>query len=171
MAGVGVKLNRIFEKRSIAADLIGFTYSIIITIAPVLLVIGTILLMGVVLGFNEVDYLTRELFSCTILYTFVFGLLTVAPFNAVLFKYTQDAIYEERFQDILPCFYLGLAMNIAFSCLLGIPFCLWEHFAGRVEVFYVFCGFCSYISMVLVSIPWYTFLFVRTMRGLPCFSS
>lgn len=76
MAGVGVKLNRIFEKRSIAADLIGFTYSIIITIAPVLLVIGTILLMGVVLGFNEVDYLTRELFSCTILYTFVFGLLT-----------------------------------------------------------------------------------------------
>ena len=43
MAGVGVKLNRIFEKRSIAADLIGFTYSIIITIAPVLLVIGTIL--------------------------------------------------------------------------------------------------------------------------------
>lgn len=122
MAGVGVKLNRIFEKRSIAADLIGFTYSIIITIAPVLLVIGTILLMGVVLGFNEVDYLTRELFSCTILYTFVFGLLTVAPFNAVLFKYTQDAIYEERFQDILPCFYLGLAMNIAFSCLLGIPF-------------------------------------------------
>ena len=150
MAGVGVKLNRIFEKRSIAADLIGFTYSIIITIAPVLLVIGTILLMGVVLGFNEVDYLTRELFSCTILYTFVFGLLTVAPFNAVLFKYTQDAIYEERFQDILPCFYLGLAMNIAFSCLLGIPFCLWEHFVGGVEVFYVFCGFCSYISMVLV---------------------
>ena len=75
MAGVGVKLNRIFEKKSIAADIVGFTYSIIITIAPVLLIIGTILLMGLVLGFNKADYLTRELFSCTILYTFVFALL------------------------------------------------------------------------------------------------
>ncbi len=150
MGGVGVKLNRIFGKRSIAADLVGFTYSIIITIAPILLVIGTILLMGFVLGFSETDYLTRELFSCTILYTFIFALLTVSPFNAVLSKYMQDAIYEERFQDILPCYYLGLAMNMAFSCLLGIPFCLWEHFVGGVEVFYVFCGFCTYISMVLV---------------------
>lgn len=150
MAGVGVKLNRIFEKKSIAADIVGFTYSIIITIAPVLLIIGTILLMGLVLGFNKADYLTRELFSCTILYTFVFALLTVAPFNAVLSKYMQDAIYEERFQDILPCYYLGLAMNMALTCLLGIPFCLWEHFAGGVPVFYVFCGFCSYISMTFV---------------------
>lgn len=150
MAGVGVKLNRIFQKKSIAADIVGFAYSIIITIAPVLLIIGTLLLMGLVLGFNEVDYLTRELFSCTILYTFVFALLTVSPFNAVLSKYMQDAIYEERFQDILPCYYLGLFMNMILTCLLGIPFCLWEHFMGGVEVFYVFCGFCSYISMTFV---------------------
>ena len=122
MAGVGVKLNRIFEKKSIAADIVGFTYSIIITIAPVLLIIGTILLMGLVLGFNKADYLTRELFSCTILYTFVFALLTVAPFNAVLSKYMQDAIYEERFQDILPCYYLGLAWNSFMP--LG-AFCRW----------------------------------------------
>ena len=74
--------------------------------------------MGLVLGFNKADYLTRELFSCTILYTFVLALLTVAPFNAVLSKYMQDAIYEERFQDILPCYYLGLAMNMALTCLL-----------------------------------------------------
>lgn len=150
MAGVGVKLNRIFEKHSIAADIVGFTYSIIITIAPVLLVIGNILLMGMVLGFSNADYLARELFSCTILYTFIFALLTVAPFNAVLSKYMQDAIYEERFQDILPCYYLGLFMNMVLTCLLGIPFCLWEHFVGRVDVFYVFCGFCSYISMTYV---------------------
>ena len=39
MAGVGVRLNRIFEKKSIAADIAGFTYSIIITIAPTLVVI------------------------------------------------------------------------------------------------------------------------------------
>lgn len=150
MAGVGVKLNRIYEKKSIAADFFGFVYSIVITVAPILLVIGTILLMGYVLGFGETDFLTRELFSCTVLYIFIFGLLSVSPFNAVLSKYMQDAIYEERYQDIRPCYDLGLVMTLTLGCLLGIPFCLWEHFVGGVSVFYVFTGYCGYISMILV---------------------
>ena len=150
MAGTGVRLNRIFEKQSIAANLIGFAYSMAITVAPMFVVIINILLMGYFLDFKELPYLERELFSCTILYTFIFALLTAAPFNAVLSKYMQDAIYEDRYQDILPCYYLGLLMNLGFSCLLGTPFCLWEHFVGGVNVFYVFTGFCGYISLVLV---------------------
>ena len=150
MAGVGVKLNRIFEKKSIAADLVGFVYSVVITIAPMIVIIANILLIGWKLGFNEEAYLTRELFSCTILYTFIFALLVVAPFNAVLSKYMQDAIYAERYEDILPCYYIGLLMTMILGCLIGIPFCLWEHFVGGVEVYYVFTGFCAYISMILV---------------------
>ena len=114
------------------------------------LVILNIVLMGWVMGLNSTTYLEREVFFCTILYTFIFALVTAAPFNAVSSKYIQDAIFEERYQDILPCYYLGLMFNIVFSCLLGIPFCLWEHFVGGVSVFYVFVGFCGYISLVLV---------------------
>lgn len=150
MAGIGVKLNRIFEKKSVLANLVGFTYSTIATVAPMILVILNIMLMGWVLGLNKSSYLMREVFFCTVLYVFIFALLTASPFNAVLSKYMQDAIFEERYQDILPCYYLGLMMNIIFSCLLGIPFCLWEHFVGEVSVFYVFTGFCAYISLVLV---------------------
>ena len=150
MAGIGVKLNRIFEKRSVFASLVGFTYSTIATVAPMVLVILNIVLMGRVLGLNTAAYLTREVFFCTVLYIFIFALLTASPFNAVLSKYMQDAIFEERYQDILPCYYLGLMMNIVLSCLVGIPFCLWEHFVGEVSVFYVFTGFCGYISLVLV---------------------
>ncbi len=150
MAGVGIRLNRIFEKKSIAADFVGFAYSMAITVTPMFVVIGNILLMGHFLDFDEVPYLERELFSCTVLYTFIFSLLTASPFNAVLSKYMQDAIYEERYQDILPCYYLGLIMNLGLSCLLGAPFCLWEHFVGGVSVFYVFTGFCGYVSLVLV---------------------
>ena len=150
MAGVGVRLNRIFEKKSIAADIAGFTYSIVITIAPTLVVILGILLMGRVLGFDEVSYLDRELFSCTVLYVFIFSLLVVSTFNAVLSKYVQDAIYEERHQDILPCYYIGLVLNLVPGSLMGAVFCLWEHFVGGVGVFYVFLGFCAYICMILV---------------------
>ncbi len=150
MAGIGVRLNSIFEKKSIVADFVGFAYSTAITVAPMFVVILDILLMGYVLGFDEVSYLERQLFSCTILYTFIFSLLTVAPFSAVLSKYVQDVIYEEQYQDILPCFYLGLLLNIGLSCLVGVPFCLWEHFVGGVKILYVFTGFCTFISLTMV---------------------
>ena len=115
MAGIGVKLNHIFEKRSLTANLVGFIYGSAMTIAPMMLVIGVILLMEWLLGFNTVGYDMRELFSCTVLYIFIFALLTASPFNAVLSKYMQDAIFEERYQDILPCYHIGLAMNIFLS--------------------------------------------------------
>ncbi len=149
MAGIGVKLNSIFEKNSIVANLVGFTYSTAVTVAPMFLVIASILLMGWVLEFNSLGYVDRELFSCTVLYMFIFSLMSVSPFNAVLSKYMSDVIYEERYQDILPCYYLGLTMNLVLSCLVGVPFCLWEHFVGGVKVFYVFTGFCGYISLVM----------------------
>ena len=150
MAGIGVKLNRIFEKKSVFANLVGFTYSTVATVAPMILVISAIVLMGWVLGLNRSEYLAREVFFCTVLYIFIFALLTASPCNAVLSQDMSDAIFEERYQDILPCYYLGLAFNIVFSCLFGIPFCLWEHFIGGVNVFYVFTGFSGYISLVLV---------------------
>ena len=150
MAGIGVTLNKFFEKRSLTAGLAGVAYGSCLTVAPMVVVIGVLLLLEWILGFDTLDYYTRELFSCTILYIFIFALLTAAPFNSLLSKYMQDAIFEERYQDILPCYYLGLVMNIVLSCLLGVPFCLWEHFVGNVPVAYVFTGFCGFISLVLV---------------------
>mgnify|MGYP002510541927 CR=1 FL=1 len=150
MAGVGIKLNRIFQKKSIMASFVGFAYSLVVTVVPVLLVIGNILLTGWVLGFGGESYMRRELFSCTVLYIFIFALLSVSPLNAVLSKYVQDTIYEERFENILPCYHLGLGINMVLACGMGIPFCLWEHFVGGVEVFVVFVGYCGYIAMTLV---------------------
>ncbi len=150
MAGIGVQLNKFFKRRSITSGLAGLVYGSCLTIAPMMLVIGVLVLMEWLLGFDALNYNTRELFSCTILYMFIFGLLSASPFNAVLSKYMQDAIFEDRYQDILPCYYVGLCLNILLSCLIGIPFCLWEHFVGEVPVDYVFTGFCGFIAIVLV---------------------
>lgn len=150
MAGIGVKLNNIFRKKSIVAYLAGLIYSSLSTVTPVFVVILDILLMGHLLGFNNVGFVEREMFSCTVLYIFVFALLTTAPFNSVLSRYMSDVIYKERYEDILPCYYIGLFMNILFSSLLGIPFCLRAHFVGKMDVFYIFTGYCGYIALVLV---------------------
>ena len=150
MAGIGIKLNRIFSKNTITTHIYGFTYSMTVTIAPMFLVIGAILIMQFLLGFSKVGYASRELYSCTVLYIFVFSLLTASPFNAVLSKYLSDVIYNETYEDILPCYFFGLIANVVFSCLWGIPFCIWEHIVGKVPIYYVFTGYCGYISLVLV---------------------
>ena len=48
------------------------------------LVIAAVILMQTFLGFSRIGYAQRELYSCTVLYIFIFALLTAAPFNAVL---------------------------------------------------------------------------------------
>ena len=149
MAGIGSKLSKIFEKSTITTYLIGFVYSSMSTVTPMFVIILNILVMGYFLEFDSLGLIERELFSCSVLYIFIFSLLTCSPFNSVLSKYMSDVIYEERYQDIRPCYYLGLLMNLLLSNLLGVPFCLWEHFVGRVDVFYVFTGYCGYIALVL----------------------
>ena len=150
MAGIGVKLNRIYHKNTITTNVIGFFYSIVVTIAPVLVVIINLVMMQKALKFNTVGYFDRELFSCTVLYIFIFSLLTTSPFNAVLSRYLSDVIFENRYEDIQPCYRLGMLINISFSCLFAIPFCLWEHFVGGVAIYYVFTGYCGFIGLVLV---------------------
>ena len=63
MAGIGVKLNRIYQKNTITTNIVGFFYSTTMTIAPVLVVIINLMLMQKVLKFNTVRYIDRELFS------------------------------------------------------------------------------------------------------------
>ena len=150
MAGIGVKLNRIYRKNTITTNIIGFFYSTVVTIAPGLVVIINLMLMQKVLKFNTVRYIDREIFSCTILYIFIFSLLTTSPFNAVLSRYMSDVIFEERFEDVQPCHRAGLMTNICFSCLFAIPFCFWEHLVGGVPIYYVFTGYCCFVSLVIV---------------------
>lgn len=150
MAGIGVKLNRIYHKNTITTNVIGFFYSTVVTIAPVLVVIINLMLMQKVLKFNTVGFFDRELFSCTVLYVFIFSLLTTSPFNAVLSRYMSDVIFEERYEDILPCHRVGFLTNICFSCLFAIPFCFWEHLVGGVPIYYVFTGYCCFVSLVTV---------------------
>lgn len=150
MAGIGVKLQKIYGKQTILANLAGFGYSTMVTVAPMFVIIGNVMLMSRVLGYETVGYARRGLFSGTILYIFIFSLLTASPFNAVLSRYMSDIIYEEKYEDILPCYYLGLFLNVIFSCIPGIPFCIREYIVGDVNLIFVFTGFCGYISLVLV---------------------
>lgn len=150
MAGIGIKLKRIYNKNTVTTNIVGFFYSTVVTIAPILVIILNLMLMQKVLKFNTVRYIDREIFSCTVLYVFIFSLLTTSPFNAVLSRYMSDVIFEERYEDVQSCHRVGLLINICFSCLFAIPFCFWEHLVGGVPIYYVFTGYCCFVSLVIV---------------------
>lgn len=61
MAGIGVKLTNIYKKNTLTTDIIGAGYSMVVTIAPMLLVIGALMIMEYFLDFSSVGYVTREL--------------------------------------------------------------------------------------------------------------
>ena len=51
MAGIGVKLNNIYGKNTLTTDVIGMGYSTVMTIAPMLTVIGALCIMEYFLDF------------------------------------------------------------------------------------------------------------------------
>lgn len=168
MAGIGIRLNKIFSKNSIAARLLGCGYSVVITIAPMLIIIAVVVLMQLVLGFSKLDYYSRELYACTILYIFIFSLLTASPFNAVISRYMSDVIYEERYEDIPPCFYTGLLLNTVLSFIPAVSFCIHEYRVGGVNIWYVFAGFFGYISLMFT---FYTMLYLSICKDYKKISS
>lgn len=150
MEGIGFRLNRIYKKNTLTTSIIGAWCSIVVTVAPMMVVIGGVVVMQRLLDFSKLDYSTRELFSSTLLYVFIFALLTTSPFNSVLSRYVADILYEETYEDIMPCYYVGLLLNITFSMIFGVVFCVHEWLVGQVDLLYVFMGYSGYMALVLV---------------------
>jgi uncharacterized membrane protein len=161
MAGVGIKLNKIFEKNTITTNLIGIGYSIAMTITPMLLVIADIVVMQRLLGYNDISYYDKQLLMCTILYVFIFSLLVCSPFDAILSKFVSDATFEEKYEEIMPCYYTGLLLEITLGCCLAVPFCIHEYLVGKVDFIFVFVSFCCFISLILV---FYTMLYLTRCK-------
>ena len=68
MAGVGLRLNKFFNKKSMSSHIAGAGYSIVITIAPMLLIIVTLIIMQRLLGYTQESYYEKQLFQNTVLY-------------------------------------------------------------------------------------------------------
>lgn len=149
------------EHNTISSTLLGILASTFTTVAPMFLVIGGILVMYQTSGYSTLPYTDRLLFSCSILYIFIFSLLCTAPFNPVLSRYIADRIFEERFDSVLPCFYGGLCLNLVLCSLIGIPFYTRAVIAGDIEPLYSFICFCGFI---ILSLTFYCMLYLSITK-------
>jgi uncharacterized membrane protein len=155
MAGIGIKLNKLFDNSGITGHVAGAGYSVMTTIAPMLLIMADLIVMQRILGYEDAGYTARQLFQSTILYIFIFSLLASSPLNAVLSRYISDVIFEEHYDDIMPCFYFGLALNLFIDFIIAFPFALHEYFVGGVALLYVSVSFSCFM---ILSFIFYTML-------------
>lgn len=162
MAGIGIKLNKFFGKSSVSSYVAGAGYSVMTTVAPMLVVIGDILLMRWALDYTDVTtYNNRELFQVTILYIFMFSLLAQSPFNAVLSKYVSDEIFKEQYSSIMAAFRVGLVLNLILNCVMLIPFTLHEYFIGHVDIVYILISIMCFVAL---SLTFYTVLYLSLCK-------
>ena len=149
MAGIGVQLNKIFDKRTISSSVYGIAFSFTYTVAPMLLVMVCLFAMFKVLRFDTVDYLDKDVFTCTILYIFIFSLLTTSPFFPVVSRYISDKIFHQKYEDIRPCIYLGIITTLTLSSFLAIPFCIYAVLVGKMDITYMFTAYMCYLACSL----------------------
>lgn len=149
MAGIGIQLNKIFDKNTLRASIYGVGFSIVNTVLPMIIVIGTLFAMYKVLGLETVGYIDRQLFSSSILYIFIFSLLAFSPFSTVLSKYMADKIYEKRYEDIKPCMYVGITIHLTFASLIAVPFYIYAILIGRIPVYFVFISYMAFLGLSL----------------------
>jgi uncharacterized membrane protein len=161
MAGIGYELKKIFREESISRLAGGITYSTLVTVGPTIIVIVTILILYLTLGLMSVSYPERELLSSTILYVFIFALITTAAFNGVMSRYIADKLYEEKYDDILPSFYTGILLNTLVGTAIGMPFILRVIFIGQVDIIFAFVSYCFFIIMI---ITFYSMIYVAATK-------
>ncbi len=161
MASLGKTIKKSFEKKTISTTAFGGIISTFTTIAPMFLIMGGIMILYKVLNYDSIIYSDRLLFTCSILYIFIFSLLCTSPFNSVISRYITDRIFEERYDTILPCFYGGLFLNLTVCCAIGIPFYIYAFWFGGIDIVFVFLCFCAFIGLSLV---FYCMLFLSITK-------
>lgn len=150
MAGIGFELKKIYRKNHVFNMLRGIGYSSVVTVGPTLISIGTIILLYQLLGIMSVKYSERELLSSTILYCFIFPLIIITPFNAVISRYISDKIFQEKLDDILSSYYMGLFLTSLIAAIIAIPFAVRLYLVSDLGVTFVFVSYCLFILVLFV---------------------
>lgn len=150
MAGIGFELKKIYRKDGITRAAIGAVYSTLVTIGPMVLVIGAILLIYFLLGISSVGYADRELLSTTILYTFIFSVIITSPLNVILSRYLADKFYKEEYEGILNSYYVGMTMVCSLSSILFLPIGWSLYVRGGVDLPFILAAYVQWISLVVL---------------------
>ena len=122
MAGVGFELRRLFRARTAAGHLKAYSYSVIVTTGPFVLMAAMVLAVQLLFRLAGVGQEESGLFLGAVIYSFVFSQLLSCGFTIVLTRYLADCITVRHYRDVTASMYgmgavllvLGSAASVLF---------------------------------------------------------
>ncbi len=124
MAGIGFQLKKLFYKRGIGATLKAYFYSTFVSIGPVIVSVLAITFLQYILRILEVDRTEMELLQATIMYSFMFAVITSSGFCMYISRYLSDVLFSEKKEDILPALITSITLALMICGAFGIIFYL-----------------------------------------------
>lgn len=158
MAGIGFSLKRMFTKETFSKRALAYLYSSFIAAGPWIVSVLSINFLLVLMDFLQIENIERDLFSATIVYSFLFSQILVAPIQLVVTRYIADKLYNKEYDVVKPT-YLGVN-NIVFfaSLLVSVVF----YFNIPLPVYYKLLA--SFI-FILVSMIWVIMIFLSAVKN------
>lgn len=161
MAGIGFELKKIFKERSILSLFKGVAYSAFTVIGPMLIIMLCLMVLNIVMETQSVDYSQKDLLTSLTLYIFIFSLILTSPLSAIISRFIADKIFEEKIDDILAGYYIGLLINTAIGVVFAAWFILLTIDKGDIEPLIMLIAGCLFISLLFV---FYNMTFISALK-------
>lgn len=140
MAGVGFELKKLFRARTVAGHLKAYSFSVLITTGPFILLTGMVLAVQLLFLVFQVPLHENHLFVASSVYAFIFSQILSAGFAKVVTRYVSDCISMDAYGDVTAsCFGLITILVILGSIAAGIFFLAFTAFVlGKDGSLFVF---------------------------------
>lgn len=122
MAGVEFELKKLFRARTAAGKLKAYSWSLIITTGPFVLLASMVLFIQLLFAWLAVPESQSDLFIGTTVYAFIFSQLLASGFVAVQSRYLADCLSEKKYGDMTASLFGVQAILLVLGALAGLIF-------------------------------------------------
>ncbi|WP_214802582.1 MULTISPECIES: exopolysaccharide Pel transporter PelG [unclassified Exiguobacterium] len=158
MAGIGFKLQKLFQEDYFSARLKAYAFAGLVTSGPWLIVIVTIALTQWLTTYLSIaSFEERTTFNLTISYCFIFSQVILGIQQLVVTRYLADCFYEKRYKEIFPTFIGMTKMTIAIAAVFYVIFLTFSElpFLSNLLILILF---------LTINLIWVQFLFLSAAK-------
>lgn len=158
MAGIGFKLQKLFQEDYYSSRIKAYTFSGLVTSGPwliVILVVGSIQWLAFQMPTLSLE--ERTLFMLSVSYAFIFSQILFSFQQLVVTRYVADLFYEKKTHEIFPVFTGMLKVTILGAGILYSIFWLVSplSFTYKLVLFVLF---------MTINVIWVMFLFLSAAK-------
>ncbi|WP_290777869.1 exopolysaccharide Pel transporter PelG [Exiguobacterium sp. UBA5002] len=158
MAGIGFKLQKLFQEDYFSSRLKAYAFAGLVTSGPWLIVILTIAVTQWLTTFLSIaSFEERTTFNLVVSYSFIFSQVLLGIQQLVVTRYLADCFYEKRYEDLFPAF---LGMTKMTMALGSIAFLIFLSFS---KLPFLLNGLI-FILFMTINLIWVHFLFLSAAK-------